>query len=210
MIRIWGSNYRTEYESVVGAMDTKTGKSKYENDKDVLFTDYIPRVLGHFGTYIDGVEVHEEVTPFPGIDAFRQRVVSLLEDELHFDVIEDCYDGIFQKGYTFDNGYSLVFGFDTYFELNKAADALISCGVDDPMVPEKGKVYVKIELGFPEHDFTYHNDLVEDLRIHLECAIAIPWIRKAKRCFEDDTGEWRKVSAKNLEVSDSFKDSDNE
>lgn len=88
---------------------------------------------------------------FPGVEQFRKDVLAILEDEYHFEVIEDVYDGKRQKGHCSNRQDSVSVYFDTYFDFANARDAIIRSGVTSLTVPEQGKVHCFIHFRFSDH-----------------------------------------------------------
>lgn len=116
---------------------------------DVLIEDKI---------YID-IEVNldqyiaasQNIHLFPGVDQFRQDVAEILEKEYKFEVVEDIYDGVRQKGYCSNREDSESIYFDTYFDLSNGQDALDRLGVTKTKAPDSGLVYCFIHIRFSSH-----------------------------------------------------------
>ena len=127
--------------------------SKYldETTDEILFDDSIlVDIEIDIPLDIEAASRHEQIVRFPGLDQFKQDVINVLENEYHFEVIEDVYDGVRQKGYTSDREGSLSLYFDTYFDLANCAGPAERMKSSLP-VPEKGKIYCFIHLRFSDH-----------------------------------------------------------
>lgn len=138
--------------------------SKYlnEDNPDVLIDDHIlvdididilTNVLSSFQSN-SSTEVF-----FPGIEQFKQDVLSILEDEYRFEVIEDIHDGKLQKGYISNREDSISIYFDTYFDLSNSGPSIERLGITQLDIPEQGdKVYCFIHLRFSDHDLIDQGD----------------------------------------------------
>lgn len=119
-------------------------------DSDVLFDDSI---------YIDIdmsfedviVESSSGISKFPGVEQFKKDALNILENKYNFEVIEDVYDGVKQKGHTSNKDGSVSIYFDTYFDLSNAQIALDNLGISSISAPESGKVFCFIHIRFSDH-----------------------------------------------------------
>ena len=123
--------------------------SKYlTEDSDVLFDDSI---LVDIDIDLTSIMSSNNFSMFPGVKQFKQDVLNILENEYEFEVIEDTYDGVKQKGYISNKDNSESIYFDTYYDLSNAADALHRLGVSTS-APEYGKVFCFIHIRFSAHN----------------------------------------------------------
>jgi len=97
---------------------------------------------------------------FPGIDIFKQDILSMLEDDYGFEVIEDTYDGVKQKGYTSNRQDSTSIYFDTYYNLKNSMDALHRRGRTNIDLSNLGDIYCFIHIRVSDHEL---NDYGDDL-----------------------------------------------
>lgn len=117
--------------------------------QEVLFEDEIVINIDIDLTNIAATS-YSSISRFPGTDAFRQRVLKILEDEYGFDVIQSEHDGVFQKGYCSNRDGSVSIYFDTYFDLAKAAEPANRLGATISDLP-KGTVYCFIHFRISDH-----------------------------------------------------------
>lgn len=98
---------------------------------------------------------------FPGIDQFKADVLSILEREYEFEVIEDFYDGKLQKGHISNRDDSISVYFDTYFDLAKASNPISRLGITNLRVPEESKCKIAcfIHIRFSDHKLNDLGDL---------------------------------------------------
>lgn len=90
-------------------------------------------------------------TKFPGEEQFRKDVLHILEDDYLFDVAEDDYNGILQKGWTSDRDDSDSIYFNTFYNLQNAADALKRADYHIDASNVSGKVYCYILFRVSDH-----------------------------------------------------------
>ena len=101
----------------------QTSKYLDEDSDEIMFDDTI-----RIDIEVDLLHAIQKVTAssasvkFPGKEQFRQDVINILENDYHFIVIEDVYDGVKQKGHFSDRPDSISLYFDTYFDLINAKD----------------------------------------------------------------------------------------
>ena len=133
-------------------------ESKYVSEGIVLFDDSLLVDISVTvpESVLSSISSSEDVVIFPGVEQFKKDVTAVLENEYHFDVIEDVYDGVKQKGYISNRDDSISIYFDTYFDLSNAQPALDRLGIRLRKAPETGKVYCFIHLRFSDHEL---NDL---------------------------------------------------
>ena len=131
--------------------------SKYLTDNsDVLFDDSILVDIDvDLSSYV--MSSNNDSTLFPGVEQFKNDVLKILEQEYKFDVIEDNYDGVLQKGYVSNRDGSASIYFDTYFDLSNAQYAIDRLGVKQP-VPKDGKVFCFIHIRFSDHNLNDGGD----------------------------------------------------
>lgn len=127
-----------------------TGSRYTENEKLTLDDHILIDIEMHIPDSIFGSSSTLQVF-FPGVDQFKEDVVNILENEYGFEVIEDVYNGIKQKGHFSDRPDSISIYFDTYFDLSKSADAIRRVGVSNLKAPQSGKVYCFIHFRFSDH-----------------------------------------------------------
>ena len=97
-------------------------------------------------------ETAHNVVLFPGVQQFQKDICEILENEYGFEVIEDVYDGIRQKGHVTNRQDSISVYFDTYYDLLKARPVLERIGLSKLPDPESGKVYCFIYIRFSDHE----------------------------------------------------------
>ena len=139
--------------------------SKYldENSDEVLFDDTIVLEIDinwPGSAVTSSQDLYDQ--RFPGVEKFRQDVLRMLEDEYHFEVIEDVYDGKRQKGHISNREDSISIYFDTYFDLSNAGQVLQRLGINDTDVPESGKVFCFIHLRFSDHELNDEGDVLHN------------------------------------------------
>ena len=117
--------------------------------QEVLFEDEIVINIDIDLTNIAATS-YSSISRFPGTDAFRQRVLKILEDEYGFDVVQSEHDGVLQKGYCSNRDGSVSIYFDTYFDLAKAAEPASRLGATIPDLPT-GTVYCFIHFRISDH-----------------------------------------------------------
>ena len=137
--------------------------SKYldENSDEVLFDDTIVLEIDinwPGSAVTSSQDLYDQ--RFPGVEKFRQDVLQMLEDEYHFEVIEDVYDGKRQKGHISNREDSISIYFDTYFDLSNAGQVLQRLGINDTDIPESGKVFCFIHLRFSDHELNDEGDVL--------------------------------------------------
>ena len=133
--------------------------SKYTQQSDVVLDDKIFIDIEIDIPYIvqSSSSVNER---FPGVDQFRLDVTKLLEDKFHFEVIEDTYDGVRQKGHITNRKDSVSVYFDTYFDLSNADEVLKELGVTNIIEVTEGKVYCFVHLRFSDHELNDEGDVL--------------------------------------------------
>ena len=99
---------------------------------------------------------------FPGIEKFKEDVLYILENDYHFEVVEDVYNGKRQKGYITNREDSISIYFDTYFDLANAGDAIQRLGITNLDVPNSGKVFCFIYLRFSDHELNDSGDVAHN------------------------------------------------
>ena len=136
--------------------------SKYVQGKDdeLLFDDVIRvdievKIPSNLGVSDENDTL--QIVKFPGIEQFKKDVLDILENEYHFDVIEDTYEGVKSKGHISNRADSISLYFDTYFDLCYAGDAIRRVGVYYEE-EKSGKVYCFIHLRFSDHDLADFGD----------------------------------------------------
>lgn len=138
----------------------RTSKYLDENSDEILFDDTI---LLEIDVEWPGSAVlssdSADSQKFPGVEKFKEDVLHLLEDEYHFEVIEDVYDGKRQKGYISNREDSISIYFDTYFDLSEARPALERLGISYTDIAESGKVFCFIHLRFSDHELNDEGDV---------------------------------------------------
>lgn len=97
---------------------------------------------------------YSPISKFPGVDNFRKEVLSILENDYHFDVIASEHNGILQKGYCSNRDQSASIYFDTYYDLNNAEEPISRLGATIT-TPISGNVYCFIHFRISDH---YPND----------------------------------------------------
>lgn len=139
--------------------------SKYvdENSDEVLFDDTIVLEIDinwPGSAVTSSQDLYDQ--RFPGVEKFRQDVLRMLEDEYHFEVIEDVYDGKRQKGHISNREDSISIYFDTYFDLSNAGQVLQRLGINHTDIPESGKVFCFIHLRFSDHELNDEGDVLHN------------------------------------------------
>ena len=137
---------------------------------------------------------------FPGVDVFKAEALSVLENEFHFQVVEDLYAGRKQKGYIEDRDYSVHVEFDAYYDLRNSEEVIRSWGVENLSIPETRTVYCHFCISFFDDVLYKHgagndskdagtemqelnmhyDEAIDDFRLELEFKI-LSWVRKAER-----------------------------
>jgi len=134
-------------------------ESKYldEEQHNVLLDDTLEIDID-IGRYLYKIasSTSAEYDRFPGVFQFKEDVLKILEDEYHFEVIEDVYDGVLQKGHISNRADSASLYFDTYYDLSNATEPKSRLGIASLNIPDSGKVYCYIHLRFSDH---LHPDL---------------------------------------------------
>lgn len=127
--------------------------SKYldEHSDEILFDDRITIDIEVDIPYVIDSSTHEQIIRFPGVEQFRQDVLDILENEYHFEVIEDMYNGKKQKGYFSNRDDSISVYFDTYLDLCNVEPVLKRIGSVNCPVPGSGKIYCFIHFRFSDH-----------------------------------------------------------
>lgn len=131
--------------------------SKYTQQEDVVLDDKIIIDI-EFDVPFDVNSSDQVPTKFPGVDQFKKDVIALLENEFHFEVIEDIYDGVRQKGHITNRTDSISLYFDTYFDLSNADSVLSELGIHNDVAIDKGKVYCFVHLRFSDHELNDEGD----------------------------------------------------
>lgn len=122
------------------------------NEDEVLFKD---RIYINIELDIDELvniasSTHLELVRFPGVEQFRKDVLAILQ-EYKFDVIEDIYDGVKQKGHISNRDDSISLYFDTYYDLSNAGYVAKQMGATSWKIPENGLVYCFIHIRISDH-----------------------------------------------------------
>lgn len=127
--------------------------NKYTNNsnKHILFDDTISITIDVDISFPISAATGSNFHRFPGLDQFKQDVLDILQDEYNFDVIEDVYDGILQKGYITNREDGTSVYFNTYYDLANAGDSLKRLGVSTPYNLQPGLVFCFIHLRFSDH-----------------------------------------------------------
>lgn len=102
---------------------------------------------------------------FPGREQLLEDVLRILEDEYHFDVIEDVYEeniGLSsnrgkkmpdrRKGHISNRKDSMSVYYDTYYDLSNAVEPLKRQGITNLEIPNNTTVECYIHLRFSDHD----------------------------------------------------------
>lgn len=132
--------------------------SKYVNVDGVVVDDHI--------TIDVDVNIPEAISAssgiisrFPGMIQFKQDVLDMLETEYGFEVIQDVYDGVLQKGYITNRPDGTSVYFDTYFDLSRSGDALKRLNIESDDIPNTGVAYCFIHIRFSDHNLYDDGDL---------------------------------------------------
>ena len=92
-----------------------------------------------------------EFIKFPGVEKFKQDALNILMNEYKFDVIEDEYEGVKQRGHSSNRKDSISLYFDTYYDLSNADYAIKRLGISSLKAPESGTVYCYIHIRISDH-----------------------------------------------------------
>ena len=92
-----------------------------------------------------------EFIKFPGVEKFKQDALDILINEYKFDVIEDEYEGVKQRGHSSNRKDSISLYFDTYYDLSNADYAIKNLGISNLKAPESGLVYCYIHIRISDH-----------------------------------------------------------
>ena len=126
--------------------------NKYlDDDSDILFDDTIVVDIDiELPYYLISAATNQLKSKYPGLEQFKEDVLNILENEYHFEVIEDVYDGTLQKGHVTNrkNGTSIYF--DTYFDLSNAQPSLDRIK-SSLKAPDSGLIYCFIHIRFSDH-----------------------------------------------------------
>lgn len=124
-------------------------------DSNILFDDTI---FVEVDIDLNSILSADIWSKFPGVDQFKKDVLDILENEYGFEVIEDVYDGIKQKGYISNREDSVSIYFDTYFDLSKSGPALKRSGVST-IAPQEGTIFCFVHIRFSDHDLADEGDV---------------------------------------------------
>lgn len=135
-------------------------QSKYteEIEDDIILDDEIVIDIDVNLPYSVTANTHNS-SKFPGVEQFKKDLLDLLENEYQFEVIEDVYDGVKQKGHISNRKDSVSVYFDTYFDLANAKPVLERVGIRPTNVSENSElVYCFIHIRFSDHSLPDEGD----------------------------------------------------
>lgn len=132
---------------------------------------------------IADVTASDEVDWFPGMDKFKSDVLDILENKYQFEVLEDDYCGVAEKGWISDrdNPTSPRFNpdagaaiyFNTFYDLANARDVHSRRGITFNLPDLSATVYCFVHFRFAEHshnddgDIEHNNFLTTNMNKHI-------------------------------------------
>jgi len=121
-------------------------KDKIEFDDSVVIDIELPNV-------VQEINSSESINKFPGKEQFLEDVLHILEDEYHFEVIEEEDEcGVVRKGHHSNRPDSISVYFDTFYDLDNAIEPMKRLGVMDLSIPQDVTVECFIHFRFSDHD----------------------------------------------------------